>query len=45
MRKLTKDAVAVLVGLAIVLAFALGLLLGAKVQEGLDRTVASETRR
>jgi len=42
MRKLTNEALAVIVGIALVIVFALGLVLGAKVQEGVDRAAAAE---
>lgn len=44
MRKLNRDAGLVLIGLAIILAFALGLVLGAKVEQGIARAVAMEVR-
>jgi hypothetical protein len=40
-----RDAVAVLAGLALILAFALGLVLGAKVEQGVRRPVVAEVRR
>jgi len=44
MRKLNRDAGLVLIGLAIILAFALGLVMGAKVEQGISRAVAMEIR-
>ena len=46
MRRLNDDALFVLLGLALLLAFALGLVLGAKVERGVQRTAEiAEARR
>ena len=44
MRGLTREGKLVLLCLAFVLAFALGLILGAKVEQGIGRAVAGEVR-
>jgi len=45
MRKLSHDAGLVLLGIAFLLTFALGLYLGAKVEQGRARIVAMEAKR
>lgn len=44
MRRLTPEAKLVLIGLAAVLIFALGLYLGASAQEGIHKTLAAVGR-
>lgn len=45
MRKLNRDAKRVLICAMILAAFALGLVLGAKVEAGIQKTLAVEARR